>query len=179
MKLSCTPVRKFSLKPQYANELFVISSSSQLDGHESAMNVKFCSVETNICSVKIKTEERTTIINPFLVNKRAEIIVLISISPATLECPSVPLHWNVRQSHVTGMSVSPMSLECLSVPRLGNVLQFHDSGMSVSSMTQECLSVPQIRKVHQFRNSGISVSPETMECPPVPLLWNVQQSRNS
>ena len=41
------------------------------------MNVKFCSVETKICSVKTKTEEQTTMINPSLVNKKAEIIALM------------------------------------------------------------------------------------------------------
>ena len=137
IKLSCTPVRKFSLKPQYANELFVISSSSQLDGHESTMNVKFCSVETNICSMKIKTDKQTTIINLFLVNKKAEIIV--------------PQLLNVTQSDYSGMSISP------SILPLQGVLQSRNNGISICPLTMACLSVRQLRDVRQSRNYGMSV----------------------
>ena len=40
----------------------------------------------------------------------------MSVSPRTLECPSVPQLWNVYKSQDSGMSNSPATLECLSVP---------------------------------------------------------------
>ena len=70
----------------------------------------------------------------------------MSISPPTLECPSVPRLWNVHQSPDSGISVSPATLERLSVPRLWNVCQSRNSRMSV---------------IRQFRNSGMSVHSTT------------------
>ena len=56
-------------------------------------------------------------------------------------------------SHPTGMSISPATLECPSVPWLLNVYQSHNSGMSISTVTLDCLSVQQLWNDHRSFNS--------------------------